>query len=144
MTVTITRHQFARLERVELDLIASTIERNRDRVRTISGMLLSLAAILIPSCTAFVLFVAQNAKSQRFTLTLFVLSVVSFLLSAVLAILSSFLRTEYAIIDKPRFVADLLQVYNSELRLLRIASVIVILGLSFLTAATTSFLIQGD
>ena len=142
MPVQIVDHSFANQDPVDFDVIVATVEKNRDRVRTVAGMLLSLAGVLMSFSSGFVLFVSDKAPREYRTIGLFVATVLFFLISAVLAISSSFLRSKYAVADKAQFTTDLLQLYSSELRLLRIASVTTTIGLLLVVAGVGSFIVQ--
>ena len=143
MPVKILRHDFAQLPPVELDLIVETIEKNRDRIRTSCGMLLTFAGILISFGTASLLFVAGRLKLERSILVFFAGALIGFVLVAVLAIASSFLRTRYAVSDKPQFVTDLLRLYDSELQLLRLSAGTMIVSLLLLTVGAVSLALQS-
>jgi hypothetical protein len=142
MPVKIVGHEFAEREQVGFDAITATIEKNRDRVRTVAGMLLSLSGILISFSAGFVIFVADKATKDHRTIAIFIGAVLAFLVSAALAISSSFLRSEYAISDRAQFTTDLLALYNSELRLLRIGCLVVILGMLLILAGVGSFIVK--
>jgi Na+/melibiose symporter-like transporter len=142
MPVTITRHEFSPGEEVSFDLLVNTVEKNRDRIRTTSGMLLTLAGILTSFCAGLVLFLVDKVHAGRATVLLFGLAIVVFVVSAIVAIVASFLNTKHAIVDKTQFLTDLLHLYNAELRLLRIASVTLIFGLLLLSGGALSLALE--
>ena len=142
MAVEITNHEFSAGDQVEIDLILQTVEKNRDRVRTTASMLLTLSGTLISFSTAFLLFVTDKARNEHSTIAVFASAVAAFVATAVLAISATFLRTPYSISDKTKFVTDLLQLYHRELRLLRIASLVSIIGLMLLVAGAASFVLR--
>jgi hypothetical protein len=142
MPVQITSHDFSAQEMVETDVVLGTVEKNRDRIRTTAGMLLTLSGMLISFSAAFLLFVTDKAPNEHSTIAAFASAVVAFVAAAVLAISATFLRTKYSISDKTKFVTDLLRLYNSELRLLRLASLVSIIGLLLLVAGATSFVLR--
>jgi hypothetical protein len=51
------------------------------------------------------------------------------------------LRVAYAVLDEPQFINDLLHRYNAEMRLLRLATATMIVGLVSVVAGATSFAI---
>jgi hypothetical protein len=135
MTVTITRHEFSQGEEVDFELLVTTIEKNRDRARTTSGMLLTLAGILTSFSAGLILFLVEKVKPGRSTILLFALAVIAFVISAIVAIAASFLRVRHTIVDKPQFLIDLLHLYEAELRLIRLASAATVIGLLLLSAS---------
>lgn len=142
MPVQITNHDFSTQEPVETELVLQTVEKNRDRVRTTASMLLTLSGMLISFSAAFVLFVTDKAPNEQSTIALFASAVAAFVAAAVLAISATFLRTKYSISDMGKFVTDLLRLYNTELRLLRFASIVSIIGLLLLVAGAASFVLR--
>lgn len=142
MAVRITQQQFSPRAQVDLELVLATVEKNRDRIRTTGGMLMTFSGILTSSSIALTLFLVEKMGAGRMSVALFSASVFGFLSCAVLAIVSSFLRGVYPISDRTQFVSDVLHLYNSELRLLRLCSLMAIVGLLFLAAGTITFAVN--
>lgn len=139
MAVRITDHGFSKQEQVDADLVLQTVEKNRDRVRTTAGMLLTLSGILISFLSAVVLFLVDKEPDERSTIAVLASAAGAFVTVAVLAISATFLRTKYSVSDKAKFVTDLLRLYNRELLLLRFASTVSILGLLLLVLGAANF-----
>ena len=142
MPVEITDHEFATPENVEPDVVLQTVEKNRDRVRTTAGMLLTLSGMLISFSTALLLFVTDKSPTEHRTIAAFASAVAAFVVAAVLAISATFLRTKYPVSDKTNFITDLLRLYEAELQLLRLASIVSIIGLVFIVAGAVSFVVK--
>ncbi len=127
MAIRILKYK-SRDESVSTDLIIDTVERNRDRIRTIANMSLTLSGIMISASTAFVLFAVEK-KIGGIVLPLALAAAgACFFLSATISVYSSLLRTKYGISSEAQFVEDLLSLYYSELRLLRVCFFPLILG----------------
>lgn len=139
MAVQIVGEKFEESSHVELDLLITTVEKNRDRVRSIASMLLSFAGTLIAFSSAFLLFTSDKAPSERRTIAVFSLAIALLIIAAALSIFLAFLRNKYSISDKSEFVSALLELYEAELKLLKTAAVFAICGLIALVAAVGSF-----
>ena len=141
MPVTVLNHHFEHADQVTANRIMDTIEKNRDRVRITANMLVTLSGILISFCSAFVLFLTKEKLLGVLPILIFVLAAGTFLSSAILGISSTYLRVAYAVLDEPQFINDLLHRYNAEMRLLRLATATMIVGLVSVVAGATSFAI---
>lgn len=142
MPIKIVDYNFPTQEPVEPGIILETVEKNRDRLRTTAGMLLTLSGILISFSAAFLIFVSDKAPNEHRTIGIFAVAVVAFITSSVIAISATFLRTKYAISYQSKFLSDLLALYSTELRLLRVASVVTIVGLILVASGAASFVIN--
>jgi|SRR5208337_94342 len=137
MAVRIVNKQFDS-SLVSQDTLVSTVEKNRDRIRTFGGMLLTLCGVLISASTAFTLFLVDKKLGSHKTILFFGAAALCFVVTALLTVLSSFLRTNYAVSSQEQFLTDLLTVYTSELLFMRCALIALIFGLlSMLTAIFT-------
>jgi hypothetical protein len=125
---------------VPFETVISTVEKNRDRVRSIGAMVLTLCGILISAANGLILFMAdKRLGSHRLTLTLGG-SVICFMGASVLAVLSSFLRRTVPVSSQAQFVVDMLAIYLSELTLLRWTLAFLLLGLCFMAGAMFAFI----
>jgi hypothetical protein len=137
MAVRLVRKQFDP-SLVSQDTLVSTVEKNRDRIRTFGGMLLTLCGMLISASMAFILFLVDKKLGSHKTIVLFGAATLCFVVTALLTVLSSILRTNYAISTREQFLTDLLNVYTSELLFMRCALIALISGLlSMLMAVFT-------
>ncbi|WP_054762268.1 hypothetical protein [Methylomonas koyamae] len=139
MAVKIVDESFEEGTHVELDLLITTIEKNRDRVRSVASMLLTFSGTLISFGSAFLLFVSDKAPSERRTISIFAFAILLLITAAALSIFSSFLRNKYSMSNKSEFTSALLQLYSAELRLIGVAACFTILGLTALVTAVASF-----
>lgn len=141
MVIRILRHE-SRDEPVDIQLIVDTIERNRDRLRTIANMSLTVSGIMISACIAFVLFAVDKKTGGVFLPVAFSVGAVFFFIAACVGIYSSLLRRKYSISTKAQFVEDLLSLYYSELKLLRACFISLLLGLLSVTGSLVLFLFR--
>jgi len=141
MTVRIIREE-SQEESVALDLVINTLEKNRDRIRTIGGMLLTISGLLISTCLGFLLFTVDRKLFDKTVAGCFLAAMVIFLTSSCLSILASFLRTNYSISTKGQFVTDLLSLYYSELGFSRWSFLLLVIGLSAMIIGGLIFVIR--
>jgi len=117
----------------DVRLIIETLERNRDRIRTLVNMIISTAGFLFSANLAFILLVIDKLVTvSQFAIILFFLALLLLLTTLVTSILASFLKQKYTITSDLKFVDDLLSIYYRELRLMRLSFVFLICGLSIL------------
>jgi hypothetical protein len=125
---------------VPFETILDTVEKNRDRVRSIGAMVLTLCGILISASNALILFMTdKRLGSHRLRLALGT-SVLCFGASAVLAVISCFLRREFPITNRSKFLLDMLAIYRSELFLLRLTLLFLVGGLFVMMGSMFTFL----
>jgi hypothetical protein len=129
MTIRILSH-VSKDEPVKTDLIITTVEKNRDRIRATSGMVITTSGILISACLGIILFTTDKKLITETMAWAFGAALGCFLCASVLAVLSSVLRTEYGVSSEAQFVSDLLKIFGSELRLSRLALGSLLLGLA--------------
>jgi len=127
---------------IEADLVMQTIEKNRDRLRTTSGMIMSLSGMSISASLAIVLFLLKEHAATTATVALIVLAAISLFVAAFFAIEASFFRNDYAITTRSQFLSDLLRLLHREMRLVRWASVSTLIGLGFLALAVAVHAIE--
>lgn len=125
---------------VKIDLLVTTIETGRDRIRAIGNMLLTVSGILISVCFGFLLFLADKKMTDLAVGVSFIVAVLIFLISSCLSILSSFLRTKYTISNEAQFATDLLALFYSELRICRFSFITLLLGLLAMIIGTVFFM----
>ena len=128
MPITIVDQNFENAS-VKMELVISTIETNRERIRTIGNMIIATSGMLIPASLAFLLFFMEKGTGNLPVILLLVVSVILFLLSSILSILSSMLRQKIYISDLLKFVENLLILYNSELKISYYSFSFLIMGL---------------
>jgi hypothetical protein len=128
---------------VSRELLAQTIETNRDRVRTSADMLLTLSGIVLSASFGFLLYVMEKRVANPATLASLLAAILCFLMASYFAIETSFLRGPHAISSESQFVADLLAVFNRELGHLRAGTRWAFLGLSALTVGVLAFFFSG-
>lgn len=121
---------------VESDVVITTIEKNRDRLRTTASMIVGLSSMSLSASLAIAIFLVREHVAQKPTVVLISMAAFQFLLAAILAVESSFFRRNYRISTCSRFVADLLHVFEREIRFVRFASLAALGGLVFLFIAT--------
>jgi hypothetical protein len=138
--VRIVRHE-SHTEPVKTEILISTIETNRDRIRTLGNMLISMSAILIPACLAFLLFLADKNLIGVKVAIFLVAAILSLLISSCLSILSSYFRSKFAIRDEVHFVEDLLKLLNSELRMSYFSFAFLLLGMVSMILGVLIFVI---
>jgi hypothetical protein len=141
MPVNILNHHFNSANAVEIRLIIDTLERNRDRTRVTANMIVTLSGILISLSSALLLYLVHEKAMAPSVLLSFIFAIFGLFIASLLGIASTFLRTDYAVSDEPQFLTDLLRLYNSELRLLRSATVALTFGLLLLVAGTCIFFV---
>jgi hypothetical protein len=127
---------------VKVDLLISTIETNRDRVRTIGNMLITASGILIPACLSFIIFFVDKGYSDTKVLILLAIAILLFLISSCLSIISSFLRKSYTILDEVQFIEDLIENLNKEIKISLIAFLFLIVGMIIMVIAVFVFAIE--
>lgn len=138
MAIRILRHE-SRDKAVEFALIVDTLERNRERIRTIANMVLTLSGIMISACVALIVFAADKDLATPVLKWSLALASVSFLPASWFSLLASFLRTKYTISGEAQFVTDMLALYYSELRFLRVAIIFLLLRLLITTMGIVAF-----
>ena len=121
------------------EVLIATIERNRDRIRNISGMLLTVCGLLVSASTGFTLFITDKKVGSSITIASFGIGALCFLSAAVLSVIASFLRTSYTISSQEQFLTDLLRVFHVELRLARLSLAALLAGLLSFTIAIVVF-----
>jgi len=130
-------------EDVDFHTIIQIIETNRDRVRTIGNMILTVCGIILSATFAFLLFLFDKGTIDLKERVMMVLpfggAIFTNLLSIYFGIASSFLKTRYAVSTKINMITDLLTLFYSELRLVRISFIFLILGLLLITVGTFIF-----
>lgn len=127
---------------VEIELVISTIETNRERVRTIGNMMITATGILTPVCLAFLLFFIDKGFLNVDAILLILCAVSLFLVALCLSIVSSFLRNKYLIVDEAQFVESLLTLLNTELRIARWSFATLVLGLLSMIAGVLAFVVR--
>lgn len=130
-------------EQVETSLVVSTIENNRERVRTIGNMMITTSGILIPANLAFLLYFVDKRVSDSAVILPLLIGVVLLLLSSLFSILSSLLRQKIRVSDMVNFVESLLRLYNSELRLSYLSFVFLLLGITAMIVGILIFVLKG-
>jgi hypothetical protein len=140
MPIKILRHESSS-EPVKVDLLVSTIETNRDRIRTLGNMLITAAGILISACLAFLLFIVDKGYTDTVVALLLGLAILLFLASTCLSIASSFLRKKFIVLDEAQFVEDLLINLNNELRVSHYAFLSLLAGLVAMISGVLLFVI---
>lgn len=141
MAVTILRH-FSQDALVDSQLLIDTIERNRDRLREIANMVLTVSGIMVSACTAFLVFAADKGVGGWWLGALFCAASLLFFVAACLGLSSAMLRTKYAITSRARFVDDLLALYYSELHRVRASLIPVFVGFLAVTIGTMLLFIE--
>jgi len=120
---------------VTAEFLISATEKNRDRIRSISSMILTACGILISASVAIIVFITDKRPEMRFIVYFLVGGAFCFASSATLSVASSFLRVSYVITTMEQFVNDILTIYHSELRILRISLVVFLSGLLLVAVA---------
>jgi hypothetical protein len=141
MPIKIVSQQFQN-EVVKVELIVSTIENNRERIRTIGNMMITTSGILIPASLAFLLFFIDKRVTDFAVLLPLLIGIVFLLTSSFLSILSSLLRRKIYVSDMLNFVESLLRLYNSELRLSYFSFIFLILGIIAMTVSVLLFVFR--
>lgn len=141
MPVRIVRHE-SLSESVKTELIISTIETNRDRVRAIGNMLITISGVLIPACLAFLVFFVDKGFIDADVSIFLATAILLLLASSCLSIISSFLRQKYTITNEAQFVEDLLSLLNSEIRYSYIAFFLLLFGISAMIVGVFIFVIK--
>jgi hypothetical protein len=136
-------HQSTQDEEVDTALLVETLERNRDRIRTVANMSLTVSGIMVSACVALLLFCADKNVGLSTLPVAFCMACVLFFVAACLSLYSAMLRTQYVVSSKAQFVEDLLTVFYSELRLLRASLIPLFLGLLTITAGTIVFFFEN-
>ena len=117
-------------EVVDTSVIVGTIERNRDRVRSLVTMMISATSILFSANLAILIFMIDKIKTAGlWSRVLGMLSVVCLIVTLVTSMMGAFLRRHFSITSTTKFIDDLLMVYYSELRIVRIAFAFLVAGL---------------
>jgi hypothetical protein len=135
-------------EAVDFHSIVQIIETNRDRVRATGNMILTVSGIILSAIFAFLLFLFNKGgqgQMERILLILFFGGAICInLVSIYFAITSSFLITKYPITTRINMINDLLLLFHSELRLVRISFICLILGLLLLAIGIFIFVFSSD
>ncbi len=138
MPIKILRHGSSE-EAVGMELMIDTIEKNRDRIREVANMSLTVSGIMVSASIAIVLFCADKHIGGKYLSLSLCVASVFFFTSACLSLYSSLLRKKYAISSKAQFVEDLLSLYYSELRFMRASLVPLFLGFFTMTVSVIVF-----
>jgi len=128
MTIRVLSHK-TQPKMVEPALIVDTVERNRDRNRTVGNMVLTMAGILISMTIVLIVFSADKKINDIRLATAFFISVFAYVLTGMIGIASCFLRTKRTITTEAQFISDLLSLFLTELRLLRLSCTFLALGM---------------
>lgn len=108
---------------VDQKIVIDTIEKNRDRVRTVIGIILSSTGFLFSANVASLLFnVDKLRNTEPFVRILYLASLTTLLLTVLFCVSAAFLRTTYSITTRVKFINDLLTNYYRELRMVKVAS----------------------
>lgn len=130
-------------ETVGFETLVTIIETNRDRVRTMGNMILTVSGIILSATFAILLFIFdKGGMSQTFLVIAVVLfggSILLNLVSIYFSIASSLLKTRYSITTKVNVVTDLMALFHSELQLVRVSFIFVLIALLFITFGTAAF-----
>ena len=143
MPIEITARHGQPDDTVDDELVIDTIERNRERVRTVGNMSLTVSGIMVSSSVAFVLFIAEK-QGPRTLVILFTVATALFFAAASLSLVSAMLRTRVVISTRTQFVADLMRQYNSELSLLRWSFLPLFLGFMCIIIGVMTFITNGE
>jgi len=130
-------------KQVEADLIVSTIENNRERVRTIGNMMITTSGILIPANLAFLLYFVDKRVSDFAVILPLLGGVILLLFSSFFSVFSSLLRQKIQVSDMLNFVESLLRLYNSELRFSYLSFALLLLGVIAMIAGILVFVLKG-
>jgi hypothetical protein len=141
MPVRIVAQKFAEDEPVKVDLVISTIETNRERVRTIGNMMITTSGILIPATLAFLLYFVDKGFVDLAVLLPLIAGVVLFLASIFMSIFSSMLRRRITISGMADFVQDLNKLYNSELKTSYVSFAFLITGIVAMIVGVLAFVL---
>lgn len=133
----------SRDEPVGFETLITIIETNRDRVRTMGNMILTVAGIILSATFAILLFIFdKGGMSHTFLIVAVVLfggSILLNLISIYFSIASSLLKTRYSITTKINVITDLMDLFHTELQLVRLSFIFVLLALVFITFGTAAF-----
>jgi hypothetical protein len=130
-------------EAVDESTIVETLERNRDRVRSLVTMMISTTSILFSANLAILIFTIDKIRTAGLLSRLLcVMSLVCLLATLVTSMTGAFLRRRYSIVTTAKFIDDLLTIYYSELRIIRIAFVFLVAGLTSLLGVVISIVFQ--
>ncbi len=133
MPIRIVRQQLDEDEPVKMDLVISTIETNRERIRAIGNMMITTSGILIPTTLAFLLYFVDKGLVDLTVIIALIAGVVLFLASIFTSILSSMLRRKVYISSMMSFIDSLNRLYNSELKVSYASFALLMLGIVAMT-----------
>ena len=146
MAIKIISEQKSASQQISFDEIYQVIERNRDRVRALSGMIASTSGLFISVSFGVILFIVGNkekfAGHVYYLIWLILIGLFLLLMASCLAIFSGVFRRSYSIIDQKKFLDDLLQLYFSEHMFLRFALICFFVGLLEIFASIVWFCIK--
>lgn len=141
MPIEIINQKF-KSEPISNERIIDTIETNRDRIREVSNMLISTSGILIPVALAFIVFLVEKGVTDLLAVITLMFSILFFLITVSMSIMSSFLRRKYFMTNEAQFIEDLLSLLKSELRLLRYSFAGLIAGILAMIAGVVISLVS--
>ena len=126
-------------------LVIDTIERNRERIRTVSNMILTMVGLLLSVSFAVVPFAYDKVRNASRQATIVIgiaysLTVLALLLSAYQSIFASLLRREYSITTVIKFIDDLMELYYTELLHLRVAFGLLVAAILFAVVSHAMFI----
>jgi hypothetical protein len=143
--VKIVGERLGKQQPVEQATIIDTIERNRDRVRSLVTMMISTISILFSANIAILILLVDKIKSTGFLPRLLgTLSLVFLLVALITCMMGAFLRRNYTLVSMTKFINDLFSIYYRELRIVRIAFSFLILGLISLFGFVISIVLQKN
>jgi hypothetical protein len=130
MPVRVVAESQSNSQLVEQKTVVDTIEKNRDRARTLVTMMISTTSILFSANLAILALLKDRlALFSLIEKVLFIVSPLLLLASLITGLSAAFLRHNVSIVSSTKFIDDLLTQYNSELRLVRIGFLLLLLGL---------------
>lgn len=143
MPVKVVGERLGKQQPVDQATIIDTIERNRDRVRSLVTMMISTISILFSANIAILILLIDKIKSAGLLPRLLgTLSLVFFLVALITCMMGAFLRRAYTVVSVTKFKHDLFSLYYSELRIVRIAFILLIVGLIILFSFVISIVLQ--
>lgn len=127
--------QQTNVKAVDANLLVNTIEKNRDRVRTLANMVLSSSSVLISASLAFLLYLGNNKILDRTSAITIIVCLAVLLSASVSSIGAGLMRTKYVISDQGQFVESLLKLLSSELKVTYAAIGLLLCGAVTLVSA---------
>jgi hypothetical protein len=141
MAIRIVRH-LSRDEPVSNQALIEMIERNRDRLREIANMGLTVSSLMISTCFALLLYAADKSLGGRSLALTLCGAALCFFSSAFVGIFASLLRRNYAVSSEAQFIEDLLSLFRSELHLLRLSFLPACIGFILLAIGIISVVLE--